>query len=209
MTRGKRNAAALKWRLICDRQMTHMIDKEILSDGPHLRRCTHNRVRAWVDDGHRIQGDDGKTGALRAIDDDGRLIWMVHHSGTHDAYCAACDDPFEAMDLARNARARRKEIRLRWEDVVSLRKLVLLGRLRFPVLLEDTSGGGVSRLSTEWYLRRKGFGRAHRLPAFLVALGTFVNEQAGFALYAAAERNGVLRDMREAKPALQAQEQGT
>jgi len=187
-----RRPEALKEKLAMSRQMTSLMERAFLSEGPHLRRCRKNWVNAWIDDGHRIEGDDPKVHVLRGITDEGQLVWMVHHADKRDAYHAMSKDPVAAMDEAAIANRRRRAIKARWSEVEDLRRNVLARRLRYRVTLDDAEAAGLCRLGAQGFLRRLGCADVTEVSALWLSLASMIDDRASFALFAAAEREGLL-----------------
>ena len=192
MTYPLSRETALKQRLSMARPMTSLIDRAINSDGPHLVRLVENWVPSWVDTGHIVTGEDPKVHAVRAIDDLGRLMWLVHHKDKSHAYHSQHDDPFAGMGEAAESRRLRRRVRADWDSVQTLRRDAIAGRKRFRVLITDASHGGLCALGTEWFMRRMRLSHVTELSARKTALLGVADRQVLHVLYAAALREGVL-----------------
>jgi len=187
-----RRADALKTKLLMTRTDSCPASPTSRPDSARLRRCRANWVPAWVDDEHRIEGNDPAVHARRAITDCGRLIWMVHRAGRRFAYHSLATDPIDAILEAEAAVARRRAIRARWDEVDGLRRDALARRVRFTAVRSDAAAGGLCQLGIEGYMRALGLARVEEVSAFWLAVGCKIDEQAGFALFSAAERHGLL-----------------
>lgn len=192
MTNPLPRDVALRQRLSLVRPMTSLIDRRILSEGPHIVRLVENWVPCWVDTGHRVAGEDPKVHALRAIDDDGRLMWLVHHQDKTQAYHSEEPDPFAAMDQAAAARLTRRRVRADWDRVQRLRRDAIAGRVRFTVRLSDAPAGGLCALGTEWFMRRMRLPHLTELSARKTAILGLAERQVLHVLYAAALREGLI-----------------
>ena len=175
----------LKQMLVMDRQMTSLIDRAFLSVGPHLVRDTSNWVGCWMDTGYRVRADAGDIEAVRAITDAGQLIWMVRHPEKTFAYHADATDPFAAMVQAKQAWAKRREIKSRWTEVKALRREVMAGRRKLVVHVEDARDAGLCDLGIRGFLRALGQGDRVRMPGRMLAGLSYFEKQAAYALWAA------------------------
>ena len=178
----------LKRSLICTRPETSLIDKEILSDGSHLRFDTSNWVRCWYDTDHRYDDPAGEVRALRAISTEGELFWLVHHENKRHPFHADTETAEDAVEMARLFWGRRRITRSRMAHFSTLRRDVLMGRARGTVLVEDAARAGLCAMGTRAFMRRMGIGKRRAVPARVVALLSFVEPQAGMVLQAAFDR---------------------
>lgn len=178
----------LKQQLVMERQMTSLLERAILSVGPHLVRDRSNWVGCWMDTGYRVTADEGDIEAVRAITDAGQLIWMVRHPDKRFAYHADAHDPFAAMAQARKAWAARREIKSRWDEVRALRRDVVAGRRKLTVHIEDARDAGLCELGIRGFLTSLGQGARVRMPGRVLALLSYMEPQAAYALWAAHER---------------------
>lgn len=191
MPQSSAHSDFLKTRLAMTRQMTSLIDRSFIAAGPDMHRTREDWVPGWVDMGHRVQGSAAEQSALRAIDDDGRLMWMVHTTGKARAFHSAATDPVAAMEEASVARQRRRMVKANWDEVKRLQSAALAGKLDMRVDIEDAPIGGLCALGTTWFMRRMGLARVRSLSARTTALLGMIEPQVLHVLYAAATRQGV------------------
>ena len=178
----------LKRSLICTRPDTSLIDKEILSEGDHLRFDKSNWVRCWYDTDHRYEDPSGEVRVLRAISTEGELFWLVHHENKKHPFHADTDTGEEAVEMARLFWGRRRVTRCRMAHFSKLRREVLLGRQRETVLVEDAARAGLCAMGKRAFMRRMGIGNRAAVSTRVVALLSFVEPQAGMVLQAAFDR---------------------
>ena len=165
--------------------MTSLVDKVFLSEGPHLERDRSNWVGCWLDHGYRVLDDAGQVQAVRGITDRGQLIWMVLHPGKRFGYHADARDPHAAIAQARDAWARRRMIKSRWDEVVALRRAVVAGRIKVLVHIEDARDAGLCELGIRGFMRAIGMGERVRMSGRALALASYMEPQAAYALFAA------------------------
>lgn len=175
----------LKQLVVMDRQMTSLMDRAFLSVGPHLVRDQSNWVGCWMDTGYRVGADTGDIEAVRAVTDAGQLIWMVRHPDKTFGYHADANDPFAAMAQARCAWARRREIKSRWAEVKALRREVIAGRRKLVVHIDDARDAGLCDLGIRGFLRALGQGARVQMPGRVLAVLSYFEKQAAYALWAA------------------------
>lgn len=172
-------------RLARERQMMSLMEKEMIPLVEPFARKRENWVPMWVDLGNRVVCDTGAAVALRAITDRGELLWFVRQTGQRLGYHAQDDDPVAAMASAQAARAARRAVRGRWDEVRRLRDDVLRGKHRFEVHINDAYASPLCRLGVDGFMRRLGMGRVQRVPCRMAAAMTYVDEQVGFVLWQA------------------------
>ncbi|MEL6690122.1 MAG: hypothetical protein AAFP28_07370, partial [Pseudomonadota bacterium] len=178
----------LKRSLVFTRPNTSLIDREILSEGDHLRYDNSNWVRCWYDTDHRVDDDTGAVRALRAISSEGELFWLVHHEAKTYPFHADTETGEEAIEMARLYWARRRIARGRMLNHPTLRRDILAGRVRGTVLIEDAARAGLCSMGTRSFMKRMGLKNRRTVPARIVALLSYVEPQVGLVLQAAFDR---------------------
>ena len=178
----------LRLRLVMDRPMTSLVERSIAAEGPDIRRCQPAFVRGWVDTRHKARSDTADCWAYRAITDQGQLFWLVEGLGASRGYASEQDDPFAAMDEARQARVRRRRMHRQSDHIRAGRWKALLGRRSCSVTREDVLAAGLSPISVAGFLRRCGLGSRQHLPARIVAVMSLMDRRAGFAMIVAQRR---------------------
>lgn len=130
--------------------------------------------------------------AYRAITARGELLWFVVMRGKRHGFHAETDCPWLAIEMAKEARRRRREVRARWDDVRRLARAARAGRLGITVHLDDADASPLCAMGVRNFLHRVGLGRTARAPAVVVGWLMLIDEQVGFVLYEAARREGLL-----------------
>ncbi|MGR3500812.1 hypothetical protein [Pseudaestuariivita sp.] len=192
--------ARVRSTLARERQMMSLIEREILSGTDTLVIHSENWVKMWVDTGNVVTSDCGTMRAERGITRDGQLLWLVSREGKAKAYHATAADPFAAFEQAGAALDRRREVRSRWDEVRRLSRRLLLGSVRFDVLIADADASPLCSVGIRAFLRRIGMGGVTRVSGRTAALMMLLEPQVGFVIYEAALRHGALPDARDAGP---------
>jgi hypothetical protein len=180
--------APLQTRLIGERQMLSLMEKEIAVIVGDLVEDRENWVHMWIDTGHIVTSDDGAIKAFRGIDFDGKLMWMVRHSKKKYGYHSRRADPFDAIAEATTAWANRRRVRARWGLVENIARDLILGRKSFDVTRADAHRSALCGAGIDAFMKRIGAAKRDRLGGRTAALLMLVDPQIGFAIYAAYER---------------------
>ncbi|KNG94284.1 hypothetical protein [Pseudaestuariivita atlantica] len=194
--------ARLRTTLAQERQMTSLLDREIIGGSHQIVPHRENWVPMWVDTGHVVRSDCGTMFAERSITRGGRLIWLVTTEGKSHAYHATAQDPFAAFEQATEARDRRRFVRGQWDVVKRLQRDLMLGRRRFDVLIDDAAASPLCAVGIQYFMSRIGMGRVRRVSGRVAALMMMIEPQVGFVIYEAARRHGVLSEMPEGRDAV-------
>lgn len=152
-------------------------------------RNTDNWVGTWIDPGQKVVGEDGRTYAERAITDHGQMLWMVHSPGRRYAFHASPQSADAAFAQAEDARRRRKAVARRWNEYKVLRRRIILGRVRLSVLVDDGREAGLCEVGIQGFLRRFGLHRQRAFSGRTLALLSFLDRQAGYAVLVAHDRH--------------------
>lgn len=179
---------ALKTRLAKERQMTSLLEREIVPASGAIQPNRENWVRMWVDTGHVVRGDRPGVRATRGIDDRGQLMWLVHRDGKALGYHATAADPVAAIEQAEAAWAHRKAVRQRWREVEALARDLRSGRRSFDVRFEDAAASPLCEVGIRAFLRRVGLSPDGAISGWFAAQLMRVEPQVGFVIYEAARR---------------------
>lgn len=189
MTKISHTAARLQ--LAKQRQMTSLIDQEILSHGSDMVFSKADWVPLYFDRGNKVTSDDGQLTAFRAVTLKGQLLWLVFTPGKTLGYHASCSDPFEAMEHAQNSWANRRAVRQEWDRVERTARDLLTARQRFDVRIEDVVASPLCTLGIEGFRSAIGMNRVTRIPGWIAALLMKIEPQMGFVIYAAMQRQSL------------------
>ena len=187
MSRSKHRAA--KHLLASQRQMTSLIDKEIISSGSEFAYYRKDWVPLYYDTGYAVTSDCGKLIAYRAATLRGQLLWLVFHPNKKHGFHAIADDPLLAMDHAQAAWARRAHVRKNWSEVEDAARDLIIGRQNFTVSLEVADASPLCALGIEGFMRSIGMARVRHMPGRLAALLMRLEPQIGFVIYEALQRH--------------------
>ena len=183
-----RKHAPLQTRLVGERQMMSLMEKEIAVIVGDLVQDRENWVRMWVDTGHIVTSDDGTLQAFRGIDFDGTLMWLVRHPNKKHGYHSRLSDPFAAMIEANEAWADRRRVRARWPLVKSIAWDLILGRKSFAVTRADAHQSALCGAGIDAFMTRIGCKNRQALSGRTAAMLMLLDPQLGFVIYAAYER---------------------
>lgn len=188
MTDFKHQAA--KRLLAKQRQMTSLIDKEIISSGGAFVFDKTDWVPLYYDTGYAVRSDCGDIIAYRAATLSGQLLWLVFTTGKKRGYHAIADDPVQAMADAKAVWARRAMVRANWEDVTRTAGELRAFRARFDIRIEDAEASPLCSLGIEGFMRAIGMGHVRRMPGWLAGWLMKLEPQMGFVIYEAMQRHG-------------------
>lgn len=177
--------------LAAERQMTSLLDKEIVSAGDDFVFLRSDWISLYYDRAHVIRSDDGSQHAYRAITKQGEKLWLVFSRGKTRGYHAECDCPFEAFEAAKDALFRRRQIKANWTDVTRLARDLRLRRLQLDVRIEDAEQSPLCAMGVRHFLRSIGASHLTRMSGFKLAWIMLLEPQLGFVIYQAALRQGV------------------
>lgn len=193
--------AATRLLLAKQRQMTSLLEKEIIAESSDVVFSKEDWVPLYMDLGNMVVSDCGQFTAYRAATLKGQLIWMVYTSGKEKGYHAMCDDPVDAIERAKETWNHRRAIRQNWCHVEKLQRDLLRGRQRFDVRVEDLKASPLCSLGIEGFRSAVGLGRITRIPGWLAALLMKIEPQMGFVLYEAKCRHQLARDFKSRETA--------
>lgn len=191
MTKTLTKVAAFR-RLAHERQMTSLIDRDIIALGGDFIPLRSDWVSLYYDTGYKVCSDDGSQYAYRAITTRGELLWLVFSTGKSRGYHSEASCPVGAFEEAQTALAHRREVKSRWDDVTSVARALRRGSLRFDVLIEDAHNSPLCAMGTRHFLRSVGMSGITRISGFKLAWLMLVEPQLGFVIHQAALREGVL-----------------
>ena len=149
MTQSKHNAA--KQLLANQRQMTSLIEKEILSQGADFVYYKTDWVPLYYDTGYCVTSDCGTIKAFRAATLTGKLLWLVFHPKKAHGYHALDTDPVAAIDRAQTVWSRRTYVRQNWAEVESTAHDLVTGRKKFEIRMEDAEASPLCILGIEGF----------------------------------------------------------
>ncbi|MEM6593556.1 MAG: hypothetical protein AAF672_02120 [Pseudomonadota bacterium] len=177
--------------LAADRQITSLIDKEIISSGQDYVFLRSDCIALYYDRAHIVRSDDGSQHAYRAITKQGEKLWLVFSEGKTRGYHAECDCPFEAFDITRRALQQRRQVKANWNDVRRLARDLRMRRVQLNVRLEDAERSPLCTMGIRHFLRSIGLPNLTRMSGFKLAWMMLAEPQLGFVLHEAAVREGV------------------
>lgn len=188
-----RKHAHLKARLVKERQMMSLMEKEIAIVIGDVVQNSENWVRMWVDTGHVVICDEAEIKAYRGIDVNGQLMWLVQHPKKSHGYHSCQADPFDAIAEAKSAWAERARIRAHWPQVRSLARSLVLGFETLTVTREDAYKSGLCSAGVDAFMTRIGLPQRQFLGGRTAALLMIIDRQLGFAVFSAYERELLLK----------------
>jgi len=177
------------------RQMTSLIDKEIISSGNELVFDRTDWVPLYYDKGYAVTSDCGTATAFRAATLDHQLLWLVFTNGKSRGFHAMTDCPVAAIVEAQDVWMRRGEIRRDWYLVERAARNLMTGRARFRVRLADAHASPLCTLGIEGFLQSLGLGRVKSVSGRTAALLMQIEPQVGFVIYEAMQREGYVPDI--------------
>lgn len=183
-----RKHAHLKSRLVKERQMMSLMEKEIAVIIGDLVQNHENWVRMWVDTGHIVTCDDGKISAYRGIDFDGQLMWLVQHPRKKHGYHSLHADPFDAIEEAQTAWKERARVKAKWPEVKALARDLIIGRKSFTVTREDAYRSALCSAGIDAFMARMRMPLRQQLSGRTAACLMLIDSQLGFVIEAASER---------------------
>ena len=174
--------------LAAERQMTSLIDKEIIANGDAFSFLRSDWVSLFYDQSNYVTSDDGSQTAYRAITTQSEKLWLVFSKGKDRGYHAESDCPFDAFLEARDALDRRRRIRSNWDEVKQLGRDLRCCRISMEVRIEDAEASPLCAMGRRHFLRQMGIRRVKRISGFSLAWLMLIEPQLGFVLRQAALR---------------------
>ena len=187
----KQKQAKLFQTLANERQMTSLMEKEVVAGIGDFVYDRANWVSLYYDTGRRAHSDDGTQVAYRAITTDGQLLWYVKTDGKAHMYHSLATCPFEAFEEANAAIAKRRSVKSGWADVQAHAWRLATFRERHDVLIKDAYASPLCPLGIQSFLRSVGIGKAKRIPGFLAGWLMLIDPQLGFVIHEARLRHGI------------------
>lgn len=181
-------ARRLRQRLAMERPMTSLIERALLAETDELEWVRENWIGMWIDRGHAVTFDSGRVTAYRGISDRGELMWFVRHEDKKHGYHSKEPDPLAAVEEAEAAWAARREGRQRWDEVRQCAADLRAGRRKLEVRIEDAYASALCGAGIEAFLRSIGMGRVRRVSGRTAGLMMLLEEQVGFVILAAMDR---------------------
>ena len=172
------------------RPMTSLLDKEILLATDMIQPGADRWVGALVDCGNFVPAEDGRIVAWRAIDRRGQLFWLVVSRFEAMRYHATTASAHAALTEGCAAFACRRRAKRHWPEIEALTHDLLHFRRRLTVTRDDARAGGLSLLAVTSFCDRLGLGGRVGIPGWLAAMLMRLEPDIGFALLAAARRQG-------------------
>ena len=180
--------APLKTRLVKQRQMMSLMEKEMVIATGELVFDDENWVKMWVDTGHGIISDDGSCVAYRGIDMNAHLLWLVRRPNYKHGYHAATSCPFDAITEAQVAWAERARVRKRWPMVKQIARDLISGQQSFDVTREDARKSALCGVGIDAFMTRLWMPDKQVISGRIAASLMVIEPQLGFVIYAAYER---------------------
>jgi len=90
--------SANKSLLAKQRQMTSLIDQEIIAEGETMTFAKIGRTALYFDLCNMVTSDCGRKRAFRGVTKKGQLIWLCFDALGTKAQMSFASDPFDAMD---------------------------------------------------------------------------------------------------------------
>ena len=193
---------ALKIALVGLRPMSSLIEKELALATGAIKRETVNWVPMWVDWGNAVRSDETSATAVRAISDRFEPLWYVRHDTKRHGFHSTRTLPLEAIDEARRAWDHRRVVRSEWDEVLRVRRELLLGRRKLRVTQQDAFDSALCTIGIQWFLRRTGIGLVPSISGRSAALLMRIEPQLGFVIHQALQREARARG-ESPEPALQ------
>lgn len=167
------------------RQMMSLIEKDILAASGTFEFDKRDWVKLWFDPGNVVTSDCGTVRAYRAITIEGTLMWYVFTDGKRRGYHAISGDPFAAMEEARTAWQRRRQIKARWGDIEAIARDLRSGRKSFEVRISDAHASPLCTLGIDGFMRSVGLGGFSRVSGRMAGMLMKIEPQLGFVIYEA------------------------
>ena len=180
--------APLKTRLVKQRQMMSLMEKEMVIATGDLVFDNENWVKMWVDTGHGIIGDDGTSVAYRGIDLNAQLLWLVRRPKLSHGYHSTATSPFDAISEARTAWAERARVRSRWPMVRQIARDLLTGKQNFDVTREDARKSALCGVGIDAFMTRLLMPDKQVISGRMAASLMVIEPQLGFVINTAYER---------------------
>lgn len=181
--------AAARLALAQQRQMTSLMEKEIIAETPDMVFTKADWVPLYYDRGHKVTSDCGTIWAFRALTLKGQFLWFVLTKDKTHGYHATATDPIAAIEMAKRAWDHRRAVRQDWHKVESTARDLILGRQRFDVRIEDLFNSPLCHIGFEGFRQAVGLGRVKRIPGRLAAILMQIEPQLGFLIHAAWQRH--------------------
>lgn len=182
---------ALRTRLAGFRQMTSLIDRDIIAASDDIIFMHENWVKMLLDTGHSVSFSRGQVTAQRAVDLIGRPMWYVRHADKLLGYHSLENDPLAATEEAHRAWDLRREVRGRWEVVEDLASRLLSRKVKFDVTLDDARRSALCTVGIEGFLYQRGLTGVKKIPGWFAAvLMKTIEPQVGFVIDETARRLG-------------------
>ncbi|MBD3664083.1 hypothetical protein H9Q16_09135 [Sulfitobacter sp. TSTF-M16] len=176
----------VRQRLAMVRQMTSLMEREMLTLSDDLVYERENWINAYIDYGNSASFDGNRTTAYRGVAlADGTLFWLVRHKDKKYGYHSTEDDPLAAVEEAELAWQRRKEIRGQWDQVEALARDLLLGRRTFRVGIEDAYASPLCTMGVEAFLKRLRLQNIREVSGRFAAILMTFDAQVGFVIHQA------------------------
>jgi len=173
------------------RQLTSLIDKEIIAESADMVFQKTDWVPLYMDRGHVVASGCGRMRAYRSITMKGRFLWMVFTPGKERGYHALANDPIEAMEQAQASWEERRAVRHNWDQIERTARDLIWGRQRFDISIDDLDACPLCTLGIEGFRNAIGMGRVTRMSGRTAALLMKVEPQVGFLISAAMARHGI------------------
>lgn len=179
-------SVALRQKLAKDRRMVSLIEREYLTHSPDIVFERENWVSAFVDYGHEVSFDRGRTRVCRAVNvRDGALFWMVRQQGKRLGYHAEGDDPLAAVEQAETAWAGRRAVRQNWAEVEALAADLLTGRRSFRVRVQDAFDSPLCSMGVRGFLASMRMSEDRDVSGRMAAMLMKIESQVGFVIHQA------------------------
>ncbi len=193
MTRISHDTARLM--LAKARPNTSLLEAEFLANEPDFVFDKSDWVPLYYDTQHAFASDCGTITAYRAHTLKGDWMWFVFREGKARGYHAACDDPQQAITMAKASWAGRRAVRADWDRVEQTARDLLLGRQRFDVRVEDLEASPLCDLGICGFRSAIRMDNVTRIPGWVAALLMKVEPQMGFVIHAAMERHAATKQI--------------
>lgn len=179
---------ALFFKLASTRQMMSLMEKDILAGSDEFVFDNTDWVKLWYDPGHEVTSDCGTIRAVRAITTKGQLLWYVFGAGKSRGYHATQDDPFAAIDAAKEVWARRRYVKTEWDFVETLARELRQGTRKLDVRIEDAHASPLCTLGIEGFMTSIGLKNVTKISGRLAGLLMKMEPQLGFVIFQAWQR---------------------
>lgn len=176
----------LRQKLAMQRPMTSLVERDFLTHSKDIVFERESWVDAFIDYGHTVSFDMGRTTALRGVIVRGdRLFWLVRRKNKRFGYHSTLDDPLAAVEEAEAAWQHRKRVREQWSLIEDLARDLIAGRKKFRVTIEDAYASPLCSTGIESFMHSVRMSGIRETSGRVAACLMKIDPQVGFVIYEA------------------------